>query len=156
MPNVGGRRPRPTSGQRRHPRTDAASAGRLLFIDACLNRRVASELRSRGRAAVSAAQAELADVDDATLLRAIAERDELAVVVTSDDRMPWEWSTLISELGSTIATVAPRRGREAVIYETEEQWERDTVHRWAHAMQVQARGTIRRYSPVASRPWRER
>jgi hypothetical protein len=35
-------------------------------------------------------------------------------------------------------------------------WQRDTIHRWAHAMAAQTQGDVRRYSPGSHRPWRPR
>ena len=70
--------------------------------------------------------------------------------------MPEEWQSIIEELGSTLATIAPYQGAYAALYESEDGWERDTVHRWAHVMQAQPRGTVHRYSPTAHRSWRPR
>lgn len=130
----------------------------MLFIDGSLNhRRIASELRRRGRAAESAAQRGLdRSVFDDDLLRGVAELYEDAVIVTADDHMPDEWAAVIAELGSTIANVAPCVGPVAALYTSEDQWERDTVQRWAHVMQLQARNTVRRYSPTSNRRWRRR
>jgi hypothetical protein len=59
----------------------------------------------------------------------------------------------VGALGVTVATVqALGRGRGV----DEERFAREACHRWAHAMARQARGTVRRYSPDASRPWSPR
>jgi hypothetical protein len=128
--------------------------GRALFIDAPLNNRLKTELRERGRAAFCASEEELhRRVYDDVLLAAVADRFEDAVIVTSDDHMPQEWADVIARLGSTIAVVAPWRGRLAALNESEDHWERDTVHRWAHIMQRQPRSTVRRYGPSTHGLW---
>lgn len=158
MQHVGGQPPRDT---RRPPRSQHVSEaiGRLLFIDASLNKRLAGELRHRGRAARSASQEHLhRRVADDALLRAVRERFEDAVLVTGDDQMPEEWAAVIAELGSTIATIVPFDTRlpAAAPYLDEDAWERDSVHRWAHRMQQQPAGSAWRYSPGAARLWKPR
>lgn len=132
-----------------------ASAGALLVLDASLSRRLAGELKGRGRAAVAVAEVGLARAGDAELLRSLARRyqSQRWVLVTADDSLPEEQSDLIEELGVTVATVewrvvAPTGGRE--------QAARDTCHRWAHAMDTQPPGTLRRYSPDRNRAWSSR
>ena len=128
---------------------------RTLVIDASLNRRLAAELKGRGRAALSVADLGLGRASDAELLRGLARRleGEDWVLVTGDDSLPDEQTDLIDGLGLTIATVewrsrVPSAGRE--------QAARDTCHRWAHAMAAQPAGTRRRYSPERSRRWTSR
>jgi hypothetical protein len=132
--------------------------GRLLFIDASLNKRIATELKCRGRAAISAAQAELANrVYDDEMLHAVAERYTDAVIVTSDDHMPEEWAPVLTKLGSTVATIdSYERHPLSHLYEDEDAWEFDTVQRWCHVMQAQRRTTWHRYSPFAHRLWTPR
>ena len=127
----------------------------LLVLDASLSRRIAAELKGRGRAAAAAAELGLARAGDPELLRGLARRmgDQPWVLVTADDFLPAEHADLVAELGATIATVQARgRGRGV----DEERFARETCHRWAHAMAGQAPGAVRRYSPEANRPWTAR
>jgi len=133
----------------------AAPAGRILVIDASLNRRLVGELKGRGRAAVSVADLGLGRSTDAELLRGLARRlaEDEWVLVTADDALPEEQADLLESLEVTVATVewrsrAPRGGRE--------QAARDTCHRWAHAMATQPAGSCRRYSPERNRRWTRR
>jgi hypothetical protein len=127
----------------------------LLVIDASLNRRLAGELKGRGRPAVAVADLGLGRADDAELLRGLARRlgDEAWVLVTGDDSLPEEQAELIDRLGVTVATVewrsgSPRAGRD--------QAARDACHRWAHAMATQPGASRRRYSPDRSGTWTSR
>ena len=128
---------------------------RLLVLDASLNRRIATELKGRGRQATSAAELGMARASDPELLRGLARRmgDDPWILVTADDFLPAEQAGLVAELGVTVATVqAQGRGRGV----DEERFARDTCHRWAHSMAGQTAGALRRYSPEANRPWTAR
>jgi hypothetical protein len=89
---------------------------------------------------------------DADVLRGIDALDDDCVLITADDAMPAEHGPLLKTLGTTLATVDGRRtpgwGRE--------EWKKEIVHRWAHAIHHQEHGTIRRYSVVSNRPWTRR
>lgn len=128
---------------------------RLLVLDASLNRRIAGELKGRGRAAVSAAELGLARAGDGELLRGAARRlgGQAWVLVTADDYLPAEQASAVAELGATVATVQAE-GRSRGV--DEERFARETCHRWAHAMAAQPPGAVRRYSPSANRPWSAR
>ena len=128
---------------------------RLLVLDASLNRRIAAELKGRGRAAAATAELGMARAGDPELLRGVTRRmgDQPWVLVTADDFLPAEQADLVAELNVTIATVqAQGRGRGV----DEERFARETCHRWAHSMARQAAGAVRRYSPEANRPWTSR
>lgn len=128
---------------------------RLLVLDASLNRRIAAELKGRGRAAAAAAELGMARASDPELLRGVSRRlgDQPWVLLTADDFLPAEQAELVAELQVTIATVqAQGRGRGV----DEERFARETCHRWAHSMARQADGALRRYSPQANRPWTAR
>ncbi|HEX5267828.1 MAG TPA: hypothetical protein VFW24_13755 [Acidimicrobiales bacterium] len=128
---------------------------RLLVLDASLNRRIAAELKGRGRAATAAAELGMARAGDSELLRGVTRRmgSQPWVLVTADDFLPAEHAELVADLGVTVATVqAQGRGRGV----DEERFARETCHRWAHSMAHQAAGVVRRYSPAASRPWTAR
>ena len=130
-------------------------AERVLVLDASLNRRIAAELKGRGRAAVAAAEVGMARASDPELLRGVTRRmgDQPWILVTADDYLPAEHAELVAELGVTIATVQAQ-GRSRGV--DEERFARETCHRWAHSMARQSAGAVRRYSPEANRPWTAR
>ncbi|MDQ3756673.1 MAG: hypothetical protein M3394_02340 [Actinomycetota bacterium] len=114
---------------------------------------IGRELRNRGRDTIRISQLELHREPDPELLQALVERIDVPwVLVTADDQMPGEHAGLITTHGLTMATVDGRRPPD----QDEAQWQRDTVHRWAHAMQEQAEGALRRYSPRSNRRWTQR
>ena len=137
--------------------TTAAWSGpeRLLVIDASLNRRIAGELKGRGRQAASGAELGAARFTDAELIRGLARRldDQPWVLVTADDFLPAELPELLASHAVTVATVAIPAVRDGGSGLDEERHARETCHRWAHAMATQEQGSIRRYSPAANRPW---
>lgn len=132
--------------------TPTASGERLLVVDASLSRRIAAELKGRGRGASSAAELGMARASDPELIRGVTRRmaGQPWVLVTADDFLPAEQAELVAELAVTVATV-PVQGRGGGA--EEERFARETCHRWAHAMARQPPGTVRRYSPEANRPW---
>lgn len=140
------------------------SAARILVVDASLNApRIASELRKRGRVARSAQELKLARFKDPPLLEALCSHFDDPVLVTADDKMPLVHGDLIRQLGATIATLEPWERHpnlvESQTAETNDQeaYEREIVHRWAHSMQGQERGAVRRYFLAAgARSWRSR
>lgn len=67
--------------------------------------------------------------------------------------MPGDHADIIEALQPTIATIDPKMPDG---YRTTDQWRRDIIHKWAHKMQQQASGTVRRYNLVGSREWRSR
>jgi hypothetical protein len=126
---------------------------RRLVIDANLPKRLVVELRRRGRDAIRVSELELHRELDPPLLHALAERiDGPWVLATADDQMPGAHGDVIAELGLTVATVDGRRLED----HHEDEWQRETIHRWAHVMQTQPDGSIRRYSPRSYRKWSPR
>jgi hypothetical protein len=126
---------------------------RLLVIDESLDKRLAQQLEGRVRRAKSADWLGMCGMKDEVLLRALAKLPEVEpVLVTGDDDMPGEHRDIVAQLKVTIATVdgrpGPGWGRE--------EWKKEIVHRWAHSMQLQTAGTIRRYSVAQHHPWRRR
>lgn len=79
----------------------------------------------------------------------IAAITEEWVLITADDRLPRDHGALAASLKVTVATVDPRRGPGFGI----DEWRREVVHRWAHAIAGQAPSSIRRYSATANRAW---
>jgi hypothetical protein len=127
---------------------------RVLIIDEDLPRRLATELDKRGRSATTVAALGFAGAKDPALLADLTQLGPVLewVLVTGDDAMPWEHSTVLTDTGATIATVDPRRPKGI----TQDAWRRDVVHRWGHTMQLQEPGSVRRYSFAASREWTPR
>jgi hypothetical protein len=132
---------------------------RRLIIDASLDTRVATELKYRGRDAVSAAELGLGRVKDPDLLAGLAKITDPWVLVTGDDRMPYAHPAAIAAAKATIATVDGEWERvcaRAGVVVDQSQFARETVHRWAHAMAQQSPGSIRRYSITSNLLWRAR
>lgn len=124
-----------------------------LIIDECLSSRLATELRGRGYDAVSVADLGHAGLHDPDLLDELHGNLEDWVLVTGDDAMPADHHHLIRDYHhTTIATVDSEWQKMAATH-TQEQFKRDTVHRWAHVMAAQATGEVRRYSPVRNATW---
>jgi hypothetical protein len=124
--------------------------GRLLIVDACLDKRLASELRKRGRNARGGTDINLPTLDD-DLLDAIAALDPEAVLITGDDDMPAEHQIALQRTGITVAIVDPILAAGF----SQSAWPHEVVHRWAHRMEEQAQGTIRRYN-LANLIWTDR
>jgi hypothetical protein len=102
---------------------------------------------------MSADRLGLRGLNDELLLQAIARLDEDdPILVTNDDDMPGEHGRLLDKLGLTVATIDGRRKPGW----PPEEWKKETVHRWAHPIQVQPPGTCRRYSVAAHDLWRRR
>jgi hypothetical protein len=127
---------------------------RLLVIDESLDKRLASQLEQRGRKAKSTDWLGLVGFKDEPLLRALAQlpENDALILVTGDDAMPGEHSGLLAALGLTVATVDGRRLPDW----GPEEWKKEIVHRWAHVMNEQQAGTMRRYGLMRHGPWRPR
>jgi predicted nuclease of predicted toxin-antitoxin system len=125
---------------------------RQLLIDENLSRRIASELRKRGKNAIAIVGTDLRGAKDPDLLRAIARDYEDAVLVTGDDNMPATHADVLRETRVSLAIIAPER--EGIF--TTDEWDREIVHRWAHKMEAQEPGSIRRYYLIGGREWRPR
>jgi len=127
-----------------------------LVIDADLNKRIATELKRRGRTAIALSELRLRHAKDPDLLRALAEHfgDSPWVLVTGDYNMPVVHADVIVEVRATLATIDPRRPPEYL--DDEDAWGREVAHRWAHVMARQPPGSIRRYSGNGGRKWTRR
>jgi LmbE family N-acetylglucosaminyl deacetylase len=123
---------------------------RMLIVDRCLDKRLATELSFRGRNAWGAAHLQLPRLDD-DLLDHIVELNPEAVLLTSDDDMPAEHRATLLRTNLTVAIIDPI----VVPPYTQAQWPREVVHRWTHRIEEQARGTIRRYG-LANLVWTDR
>lgn len=133
-------------------RTGRSRTDRTLVIDSSLSRRIAAELKGRGRRAVAVAELGLGRASDPELLKSLARRlgGQDWLLVTADDWLPAEQADLVASLDLTLATVVWAGGGPAA---RREQEARETCHRWAHAMAAQAAGSARRYRPDGHRPW---
>jgi hypothetical protein len=123
---------------------------RLMILDECVSKKVGAELRRRGRNAKGVLELGLGGKDDA-LLEQIAERFPGAILVTGDDRMPADHAETLAMTGITVATIDPIRPPEFRASE----WNHEVVQRWAHVIETQTRGTVRRYG-LANRLWTDR
>src|SRR5690348_13927003 len=113
---------------------------RPLVVDDCLSKRLATELRARGRSAHSVSSLGLKGAIDSDLVAELARRFADPVLITADDHMPADHAEVIAAHGLIIATIEPlAEDRE------DDSYEREVVHRWAHRMHEQESGTIVRY-----------
>jgi hypothetical protein len=122
-----------------------------LITDESLDTRLASSLRRRGRDSVSVASLGYRGHEDPTLIRKIIKDHPEAVLITADDKMPADHPEALMETGIPVATIDPDRPDGL----TEEEWRWETIHRWAHRIAIQPRGTWRRYGHFV-RPWESR
>jgi hypothetical protein len=123
-------------------------------LDANLPKRLATQLTTRSRTAVSASDIGIAEFKDPQLLRELARRYETRpwILVTGDDAMPAEHGPVIHETVATVATIHP----EFPAGYQDDSWRRDIVHRWVHSFQLQPDGSVRRYGASGWRPWTPR
>jgi hypothetical protein len=119
-------------------------------LDEDINKRVATELGRRGRAAASVYALGLKGSSDPSLIEQLEVLRPGCVLVTGNDRMPEEHPSAVARGRIAIATIDPRRPPGM----PQEFWRRDVVHRWADQMQRQEGGTVRRYSFRRSAPWK--
>lgn len=127
-----------------------------IVLDADLPRRLRGELVARGMRATTLAELKIDGLLDDPMLAALSEKRHPAgiVLVTADDKMPRDHGDNIRRLGFTVATIDGRWQGKG--FDTQDQWNRDTVHRWAHRMNIQAEKEIRRYSPARQNLWAAR
>lgn len=128
-----------------------APQDRVLVIDESLNKRLANELRGRGRSAHSVGDLGLRSALDPELIRELVRRLADPVLVTADDHMPADHADVIAQSGLTIATIEPLPGDRV-----DDSYEREVVHRYAHRMHEQESGTVMRYRLARPLRWRER
>jgi hypothetical protein len=125
---------------------------RLIVIDEDLNKRRATELRNRGRNAVHVVASFGRGLKDPELFQRLVERTEDCVLVTADDSMPADHGPLMKQMGITVAIVGLGRPSGYL----PDAWEAELIHRWAHRIEVQAKGTVLRYSARSATVWRPR
>jgi hypothetical protein len=141
-----------------------AEPGRILVVDASLNApRLAAELRRRGRVAKSVNELGLHRVKDRELLETLWRDFDDPILITSDDKMPLAHGNIVARLAATIATVEPWSRHPNLVkspipdeISDQEAYEREVVHRWAHSMDAQEVGLVRRYYVSTHRLWTPR
>ena len=130
---------------------------RLLFLDEDVPKRLAKELRDRGRNTTTIYSTDLKGRRDHELLPELVPRfGPNVVLVTADEDMPEQHGKALREAGMTVAVIDGRHKQHGYPDEEQDAWKREVVHRWAHTMQLQAVGTIRRYSLHRHGEWRSR
>lgn len=124
---------------------------RVLVIDESLPKRLATELRRRGREAHSVLSLGMKGTLDPDLVPELLRRFGDPVLITADDHMPADHADIIAQYQPTIATIEPPPHDAE-----DDSYEREVVHRWAHRMHEQESGTVIRYRLTRPLPWRER
>jgi len=134
---------------------------RLIVIDENLNPRLARELRNRGRPSVAVEDLRLKSALDPQLIEKVFQLYDDPVLVTADDAMPAEHGTLLAQVRATVAVLRPWKRDAAHVgswegqeHRSEEEWMEEIVHRWAHTIHAQRKGTIRRHSINTHALWR--
>ncbi len=124
----------------------------LLYLDEDVPKRLAAELKARGRNALSIYTDRRLGTPDPDLIVMLHERFGLNVVlVTANESMPIEHGAVLRQSGVALAVIDGDHGATH-----QQAWKRDTVHRYAHLMEGQQRGTWRRYSPHRQGQWTPR
>jgi hypothetical protein len=136
---------------------------RVLVIDENLNPRIARELRNRGRHARPIEDLGLKGAPDPTIIEKVFAFYENVVLVTGDDSLPGEHASALARVKATVATVAPWNRKDAEVgrwdgrdHRNEDEWDQEIVHRWAHLIELQPPGTVKRYRPNAYGDWTAR
>ena len=132
---------------------------RTIIIDESCSTRLATELKRRGWAAETYKYVGTKRLEDPDVLTKLSGLAYPWVLVTSDDAMPFEHASRIASLRSTIATIDgewEKCCKRHSLALAEEEFRRETVHRWAHVIAEQSEGSVRRYSPLSNRTWTPR
>lgn len=80
---------------------------------------------------------------DSQLIKALAEQYEPCVLVSWDNKMVKGHAGALAHFGVTLAVVDEDGDHGAL---TEEEYYREVVHRWAHRMTRQPRGSVVKYN----------
>lgn len=132
---------------------------RTLVIDENLDKRIATDLRSRGRRAVAHSEISTTGLLDEAVLELLAALAYPWVLVTADDKLPFEHAEAVVRLGATIATIDGEWEAHCSRHEldlNQDQFQKDSIHRWAHSMASQEQGTVRRLTPATNILWKPR
>lgn len=122
---------------------------RLLVFDEDMPKRLPVEMKLRGRRATRVTELGLRGAGDPALIDALAVREPGCVLVTGNYWMPAEHEEAVRASTIAIATIDPRMPEG---YD-EPGWRRDVTHRWAHTMQRQRPGSVRRYAIAGTGRW---
>ena len=123
---------------------------RLLVVDESLDKRIATELKRRGRDAKTVAELGLKGRKDPALLERLHDEAPDCVLITGDDAMPATHQTDLAKYRTTVAVVLPWTPGTGL---SESQWEHEIAQKWAHLMEEQQAGSIFRYSLATRRRW---
>lgn len=132
---------------------------RLLIVDENLDKRIATYLTKRGRPSQSHQELGMTGMLDGDVLSQLASLKCDWIFITGDDRMPFEHSEVIERFGATIATIDGEWEKCCTangLNLTQQEFNHETVHRWAHVMAEQTEGQVRRYSPLKNSVWTPR
>jgi hypothetical protein len=124
---------------------------RTLIVDECLDKRIALQLKGRGRVASSSEDLGLLGMKDRQLLETITAQWPGSVLVTLDDNLPADHREMLAATRVTVAIVDPQKPPGL----KEKEWQYEVIHRWAHQMASQRAGTVRRYGE-RSVIWKDR
>ncbi len=134
---------------------------RVLVIDEDLPPHLANALLRRGRRATSVQDLRLKSSLDPYVIRKVFGFYDDPVLITGDNDMPAEHASVLAEVNATVAVVKPWSPEEGFVsrwegqdHRGEDEWEHEVVQRWAHSIQGQVTGTVRRYSLSSHAPWR--
>ena len=131
----------------------AASERKLIYFDENLSWKISVEVGARGYQTSSASKVGFEGKLDQALLAQLPGVFDEFVLLTGDEAMPLVHASHVKRHGTTIAVVSGSAKRSGV---PPNQWNRDTIHRWAHRIATQEDGTIRRYSPTRTTLWTPR
>jgi hypothetical protein len=125
---------------------------RLLVIDEQINSKLAIELGRRGKNALSVQALFEKGLRNPDLLERLGQEYPNCVFITEDDTLPIDHPQSVGHTTVAIAIIDP----EAPAGYDLEQWDAEMVHRWAHRIEEQAIGTVRRYSGNGNSKWHVR
>jgi hypothetical protein len=135
---------------------------RVLVIDESLNKQLANELRIAADARAVEEIGPKGAKDPAVIERVLGFFHD-PVLMTGDDSMPFDHANALDAVSVTVATVALYDENAALVirweaqdHRTQEDWQREIVHRWPHTIHEQGAGTIRRYGLNRHGQWRPR
>lgn len=123
---------------------------RLLVIDENLSKRIAVELRRRGRNAKTVASFGFTGWKDPRLLEQLHEIDPDCVLISGDDLMPATHATDLARFRTTVAIVYPWDATRSL---AEPEWDHEIVQKWVHRIESQPPGSILRYTLDGGRRW---
>lgn len=122
----------------------------VLILDENMPKRLRTELNNRNRQTYRTLELGAGGTDPQVIKHLTTHLNYDWILVTADDAMPREHRPLLASYGVTVATIAVTPAPTYSI----DQWRRDVVHRWAHVMQAQSSGSIKRYWFHRHTAWR--